>query len=384
MFKTDRKYKIHWELTDLCNLKCPMCPRTDIFNFCRPVKSIQNTQFFLEDVKEYFPDDFLRKMSRIDFCGNLGDPCITRDFYEICEFFIKNYGITINVLTNGSMRNPSWWKKLGELFAGTTCCLGFHIDGLKDTNHLYRIGANWDKIMANTEAFISGGARADWHYILFKHNQHQIDEAHEIARKMGFNNLVFIDTGRFSKGGIFRYMHPDGEYRNLQQATILVPRIDNPKTTGFHYKDRLIPSKEINRKATISSAETGNNRYNKQNSRFLTTVKCIACKASKQNRFFLDTRGYIAPCCWVSSNDIQRPGNMLKSINIAGKDLENYNIRNRPIEKILHDEIFTEVFKELWESDVLETCRKKCGRNHRNIQSKIQLEGVPPTVQIKQ
>jgi hypothetical protein len=58
---------------------------------------------------------------------------------------------------------------------------------------------------------------------------------------------------------------------------------------------------------------------------------------------------------------------------MAGKDLNNYNIRNRAIEKILHDEIFTEVFKNLWESDVLVTCRKKCGNNLRNVKLKIEL-----------
>lgn len=376
MFKTDRKYNIHWELTDLCNLKCPMCPRTDIHNYCRPIKSIQNTQLFLNDVKEYFPDDFLRKLNKIDFCGNLGDPCIAKDFYEICEFLLENYGITINVSTNGSMRNPSWWKKLGKLFAGTTCRIGFHIDGLKDTNHLYRIGADWNKIMANTEAFISGGAKADWYYILFKHNQHQIDKAREIAREMGFEHLVIIDTGRFPQNGIFRYLHPNGEFRNLRRATILASGIDNSKMTGFQNNDRDIPFKAINRKRIISSSEAGNNRYNKQNTGSLTPLNVIACKASKQNRFFLDAKGYIAPCCWVSSNDIQKPGNMHKSIILAGRNLIDFNVRNRPIEEILHDEIFSEVFNTLWESDVLGTCRKKCGKNHRNIQSKIQLESV--------
>ena len=60
MFSADRKYKIHWELTDLCNLKCPMCPRTNIFDRCQPIKEVQNTQFFLNDVEEYFPANFVK------------------------------------------------------------------------------------------------------------------------------------------------------------------------------------------------------------------------------------------------------------------------------------------------------------------------------------
>ena len=102
----------------------------------------------------------MKRLARIDFCGTFGDPCVARDFYEICELLVKKYGITIMVSTNGSMRNPAWWKKLGKLFAGTRSWLEFHVDGLRNTNHLYRIGANWENIMANANAFISGGARA--------------------------------------------------------------------------------------------------------------------------------------------------------------------------------------------------------------------------------
>ncbi|MFC1814481.1 hypothetical protein ACFL0M_00780 [Thermodesulfobacteriota bacterium] len=159
------------------------------------------------------------------------------------------------VSTNGSMRNPAWWKKLGELFAGTESWFEFHIDGLKDTNHLYRIGANWDKIMANAAAFISGGGSADWHYVLFKHNQHQIEEAHEIARQMGFNSFILIETSRFPADGTFRYMHPDGDLHDLERATISVNcGNENAKTAIWNRKDELIPGIEPLRKAVAPFA----------------------------------------------------------------------------------------------------------------------------------
>lgn len=354
MFDADRRYNIHWELTDLCNLKCPMCPRTDNFDRCRPVKDIQNTQFFLDDVKQYFPDSFLKRLNRVDFCGNFGDPCIARDFFEICEFLVKNYQITITVSTNGSMRNSSWWKKLGELFAATNNRLEFHIDGLRDTHHLYRIGANWDKIMANAQAYIAAGGRADWYFILFKHNQHQVGNAQEIAREMGFTYFVPVDTGRFPKEGRYRYIHPDGDWRHLEPATISVRDvIENTKSTSLGVKYGRNPGQGTTKKAAA--------------------VTSITCKSSIKNRFFIDCQGNIAPCCWVSNRDVQRPGDMLRSISLAGKDFDNYNIRNRPIEEILQDDLFTQVFADLWQSGALVTCRKKCGDKHRNYAVKIKV-----------
>ena len=371
MFNLQAKYKIHWELTDICNLKCPMCPRTDVDNHCQPIKGIKNTQFFLKDVKQYFPDSFLRKLIRIDFCGNFGDPCAARDFYEICEYLIKEYGIIITVSTNGSMKTPYWWKKLGELFSNTECRIDFHIDGLEDTNHLYRIGANWHKLMDNVEAFISGGAEANWIYILFKHNQHQINEAQEIARKMGFNAFVRVETGRFPKDGKFRYVHPDGSLCYLEKAVVS----DHDRMCGAKaelLKDDISPSRQSNKKTIESSKTTGEIRLESPNQRSMTAIGGIMCKALTSNRFYLDAEGYIAPCCWVSNIYIQKESCMLKAISTAGKDPVDYNIRNNPLAEILKDDVFKIVFKELWKSNSLSTCRKKCGKKHRNILTRTQ------------
>lgn len=351
-----------------------MCPRTDISDHCRPVKEVQNSQFSLDDVKKYLPDSFLKKIKRIDFCGNFGDPCIARDFYDICEFLVKDYNITIMASTNGSMRNPAWWKKLGELLAGTESWFEFHIDGLIDTNHLYRIGANWDRVMANAEAFIAGGARADWHFILFKHNQHQVDQAHDIAQKMGFKNFVPTDSGRFPEGGKFRYMHPEGDLRDLEQATVTVQNgIRCDESSNFIEKNAIIVNQEPKTKAITSFAAQGSVQPQNIETESAKAVNGINCKSQSRNRFFIDSFGYITPCCWVTNRDIERPGDMLKSISISGKNLANYNIRNRPIEEILGDELFAEVFPDLWESDTLATCRKKCGKHHRNFKFKISL-----------
>ena len=345
MFDARRKYKIHWELTDLCNLKCPMCPRTDIRNRCRPVKGIQHIQFLLKDVERVLPAAFFEKVARIDFCGNFGDPCMARDFAEICELLMARHGVTLMVSTNGSMRRPDWWRRLGQLFAGTNSWLEFHVDGLRDTHHLYRIGANWDKVLANAAAFIAGGGRADWHFIRFRHNQHQVEEARETARRMGFNVFVATETGRFPEGERFAYMHPEGDWRYLEQATVRNPARSMTAVTAGRTSDR-------------SAAATDG---------------AIDCKSAGKNRFYIDAAGYLAPCCWVSNRDPQRPGDMLRTLAAGGKDPALFNIRNRSIEKILKDNLFSKTFPEMWKIDSLTTCRKKCGWRHRNKKIKLEL-----------
>ena len=67
--------------------------------------------------------------------------------------------------------------KLGDIFRANSSFIEFHIDGLVDTNHLYRINIRFSKIMANARAFLDTGATGEWHFIPFKQNQHQLAEA---------------------------------------------------------------------------------------------------------------------------------------------------------------------------------------------------------------
>ena len=67
--------------------------------------------------------------------------------------------------------------------------VAFHIDGLEDTNHLYRKNVLWHQLIENVSAFINAGGRAGWNMIIFKHNEHQVEEARQLSEKMGFSNF---------------------------------------------------------------------------------------------------------------------------------------------------------------------------------------------------
>ena len=66
----------------------------------------------------------------------------------------------------------------------------FPIDGLADTNSMYRRMTNFDKIMDNANAFISAGGNAHWKMIEFEHNKHQIEEARTVGKENGFANFT--------------------------------------------------------------------------------------------------------------------------------------------------------------------------------------------------
>ncbi|MFB8793762.1 MAG: hypothetical protein U7126_05920 [Microcoleus sp.] len=73
----------------------------------------------------------------------------------------------------------------------------FSIDSLADTNSVYRNNTNWDRIMQSVNSFIQAGPKAVWHYLIFEHNQHQVELARALAEELGFVEFVPKATSRF-------------------------------------------------------------------------------------------------------------------------------------------------------------------------------------------
>ena len=75
----------------------------------------------------------------------------------------------------------------------------FGIDGLEDTNHIYRRGVKWERLQDNFREYIKAGGDADWQFIPFSWNKHQLDAARELATKEGFDKFTILDSVRGEK-----------------------------------------------------------------------------------------------------------------------------------------------------------------------------------------
>jgi hypothetical protein len=184
MFDNNTKI-LHIEPTTICNAKCPQCAREDenLYN-----DDINRNELTLEKCKELFDSEFIKNLDKMFMCGVFGDPASSKDALGIFKYFRKyNPTITLGMNTNGSIRNIKWWTELASIFNEPTDYVVFSIDGLEDTNHIYRRGVHWNKVMMNAEAFINAGGSAQWDMLIFKHNEHQINEVEQLARKMGFS-----------------------------------------------------------------------------------------------------------------------------------------------------------------------------------------------------
>ena len=195
-FNKDNVRVLHLESTTVCNAACPQCAREDatLYN-----DSLHRAELTVEKIKELFAVPFIKKLEKVFMCGDFGDPAANHNTLRILEYFRSiNPGITLGMNTNGSVQNTEWWGKLGNLFRNPLDYCVFSIDGLEDTNHIYRVNTRFEKIIENVDAFIQNGGKAHWDMLVFAHNEHQVKAARDLAKDLGFTHFRSKVSKRFA------------------------------------------------------------------------------------------------------------------------------------------------------------------------------------------
>jgi hypothetical protein len=180
LFETVRV--LHLEPTDVCQAACPSCARETDYAFNKNIKH----QLTVSELKNLLPDQVIYRLDKMFMCGNYGDPAAGKVLDIVDHFRNINSSIVIGMNTNGGIQAPWWWEALAKRLNQPKDYVVFSVDGLEDTNHIYRKNVVWDKVMRNIEAFINAGGNAQWDMLVYEHNEHQVDACEQLARNMGF------------------------------------------------------------------------------------------------------------------------------------------------------------------------------------------------------
>lgn len=317
MYKIEEIKDIHLEITSKCQAKCPMCPRRINGGPLNPLINI--TEIDLKTFKRWFSDEFIKQLNNLFMCGNLGDPIIAKDCLEIFKHLRKiNQSMTLSMHTNGSARDKEWWQQLALLNVRVV----FGIDGLEDTHSLYRISTDYNQILNNATSFIEAGGHAEWHMIVFQHNEHQIEDCKTISEKLGFKKFQIKHTTRF-KQGKFNVLNDQGKTINV-----------------------LYPSQK-----SLSMIEK-TVRYR------IDTNSNIDCKAKKYKQLYVSADGCISPCCWLDFSWVLP--NQENRIDYMDKIGLVPNLNDNSIEDIFASGYFNKI-SETWKDQPLLECSKQCG-----------------------
>jgi hypothetical protein len=175
---------IQFEISSNCNAACLYCQRQ--------TEKIPPKNNFLpfEMFKGVIDSEASTELDLVEFNGGVDDPLMRPDLLTFLDFCIHRKIRKLSIHTNASLRTPEFWKRLSKRFPrGKPSSIKFNIDGLSDTNHIYRVNTSFDKIMENAKVFIDNGGKGIWQFIEFDWNSHQIEEARELALSMGFSEF---------------------------------------------------------------------------------------------------------------------------------------------------------------------------------------------------
>ena len=274
------------------------------------------------------------------FCGNISEPSMNKNLPQMLKWFRKqNPDVFLEVWTNGGVQSPEWWKTLGEII-GPNGNIIFGIDGLEDTNHIYRIGVKWNKVIENAKAYISSGAKCTWQFIPFKHNQHQVEQAEQLSKDMGFTNFKIKLSHR----------HLLNQPRNPSNT---VEPADDPRY--------MHPGKSLD----LTNF--------KDTERYLDSVD-INCYAIDSGNIFINSDGLVFPCCYIASifflDDNMYPGGY-NWINPAKDkfDRTEISLYHHSVEDIINSKTFMKI-KESWNLKMAAgrnpVCAAMCGKCSNN------------------
>jgi MoaA/NifB/PqqE/SkfB family radical SAM enzyme len=297
-------------------------------------------------VRAIFPPNVVAHLRGFLFCGNYGDPMVAHDLLPILVYLRShNPSVQLKMNTNGSGRTPAFWRELAGLLTSCT----FSIDGLADTNAVYRRGTDWVKIIKNVESYIAAGGRAIWDFIVFRHNEHQVEEARALSQTLGFRKFTIKKTSRFQQRGRLAESLPVLESEGVVAYRLEIPRRHEYRNDAIVALDQL--------------AAAG------QYDSYLDTTE-IDCKAVTEQQIYVNADGAVLPCCWLGAlhNGVPRHRHEVWRLIQAQPDgLEAIDAKRRPLQTIVEGPLFQHDIPAAWKPgragyERLKICAKVCGR----------------------
>jgi len=294
------------ELTSFCNIKCKGCFRV----ISKEADKILNKSYIdIDVIRKRFQKEMFPSIKIINFCGSVDEPCSHPQFFEIIKHF-ADWDCHINIATNGSLRTVKWWTELASILPRSHKVV-WGIDGSDELSEEYREGSSFKKVQQNYRAFIAAGGRANWQFISFEHNEHQLETARQIAKDEGFVEFKTIISHRKDSGGV---------------------------------KHKKVKAQES---------------------------PCISCKYSNQKRIFVNHMGNVIPCCHLNSKMLEfavnpKPKDRFEEILVEEDYMNDINLANVSLDEAMNGKVWTEIQNSWTSDDRISKCVSTCKENNRD------------------
>lgn len=174
--------------TNICNLECRFCPTGQRRN-SRPkaVMPINKFKSIMSKIGRY--------LLYVEFC-NWGEPLLNSNIAEMI-LIAKKYNAKTFVSTNLNIEmNPEYAEKI--VLSGLDR-MTISLDGAtQQTYEIYRKNGKIDLVLKNIKILAeakkklkSATPHLHWQFLVFKHNEHEIELARQMSKTVGVNDIGF-------------------------------------------------------------------------------------------------------------------------------------------------------------------------------------------------
>jgi len=174
------------EPTNACNARCPVC-ETGKGDMAR------RTGFLDPHLFRAFIDDAAPTTAVLLYYF-MGEPFMHRSSYDMIRY-AREKGIYVETCTNGDFVDPE-----GVIYSDINR-ISFQIGGMDQATHeRYRVRSRLDKALANLETLVAlkrkhpeSSVEIEVGFIVMRHNEHQVSDFLDWARKIGVDRASVID-----------------------------------------------------------------------------------------------------------------------------------------------------------------------------------------------
>ena len=131
----------------------------------------------------------------------------------------------------------------------------------------------YSTVIKNAETFIATGGNANWKFIVFDHNQHQVETARQLSQDMGFIAFEEVYQGR-NQGPVFDHN---------KELVFYLGKSDQTTTFDDVYNSYYNTEKNVKNLPSPKPSQ-------------------INCKAKQEKSIYVNSLGEVYPCCWLGFN----------------------------------------------------------------------------------
>ncbi len=183
-------YPYEWEIdtTNICQLKCPLC-HTGLGTVNRD-KGVMHFDLFKKTVDEI--KDYCIWLSLYSW----GEPFLNK---EIDRYVAYANQSNVATIISSNLNKPLTPDMAERLIRSGLDVLIVSLDGItQDVYEVYRVGGHLDRVLENitllTQKKRELGSKTpyiEWQFIVMRQNEHQIEEASQLADQLGVDGIIF-------------------------------------------------------------------------------------------------------------------------------------------------------------------------------------------------